>query len=287
MKTKSPRRCNKITGPALRTTERRGFTLIELLVVIAIIAVLAALLLPALSRAKQKAEGIQCLNNVRQLGLGWTMYADDNQGRIMPNNGGALGADGEWLPSWVKGRLDYSSRPDNINVDYLVNFKQTGNYGYLGPYLQNPAVFRCPGDKSQVEILGHLRNRVRSVAMNSFLNPQHFEPAELAGPWVVYEKTSDFRAPTKNMVVIDEREDSINNPVFWVIMEEDRIGDFPAAYHNGAAGLTFADGHSEVKKWLDPRTNPPMEKGKLIRLRGPSPGNVDLAWLRERTTGKK
>jgi len=263
-----------------------GFTLIELLVVIAIIGLLAGLLVPSLSRAQQKGQGIQCLNNLRQLGLAWTMYADDNEGRVPPQNGGAIGPDGQWLPTWVAGWLDFSSSYDNINTDYLINFEKTGKYGYLGPYLKNPAAFRDPGDKSQVNIFGRWHNRVRSVSMNEFLNPQHFSPE--AENLMNYRRLSDIHDPVRRFVLIDEREDSINNPVFYVVMLErnigDLIGDFPSNYHNGAGGLNFADGHSETRKWLDPRTTPLLKKNTPLDLVIPSPGNVDMAWLRERTT---
>jgi len=261
---------------------KRGFTLIELLVVIAIIAVLAGMLLPALSKAKAKGQGIQCLNNLRQLGLAWVMYADDNQGRIVNNHGNTY-----TRQTWVTGWLDFSSSYDNINIDYLINNEKTGMYGLLGPYLKNAAVFRCPADKSQVTIFGRLQNRVRSMSMNNWTGGDAY--CGQAQFYVEIRKLEDMvnPAPAKNFVLIDEREDSINDGWWAVRMHEEYLVDFPASYHNGASGLNFADGHSEIKKWIDPRTTPILKKNELLPLNVPHPGSVDMAWVRERATTKK
>jgi prepilin-type N-terminal cleavage/methylation domain-containing protein len=270
-----------------------GFTLIELLVVIALIAVLAALLLPALSKAKAKGQGIQCLNNLRQLGLAWTMYVDDNGQRLPPNK------PFRWEDTWVQGWLDFTSSFDNVNTDYLVNFDKTGTYGHLGPYLNNTAVFKCPADKSQVEIFGRPHSRVRSVSMNGWLNAPNYWALNVAPQYRNNKVLSDLSwpPPAKTFVVLDEREDSINDGYFAVAMVDsltysdgpgsEWIIDFPGSYHNGAAGFNFADGHSEIKKWLDPRTKPQLKKDTPVDLNVPSPGNLDIAWLRERTTGRR
>jgi prepilin-type N-terminal cleavage/methylation domain-containing protein/prepilin-type processing-associated H-X9-DG protein len=273
----------------MRNARKRGFTLIELLVVIAIIAVLAGMLLPALSKAKAKGQGIQCLNNLRQLGLAWVMYADDNQGRIVPNHGNVYGQQ-----TWVTGWLDFSSSYDNINVDYLINNEKDGNYGLLGPYLKNAAVFRCPADKSQVTIFGRLMNRVRSMSMNNWTGGNAYCTGNGGNDWVALRKLEDMvnPAPAKTWVLIDEREDSINDGWFAVRMGDMVWGlwlvDYPASYHNGAGGINFADGHSEIKKWIDPRTTPVLKVGQTIPLQVPmNPANADMTWLQERTTTKK
>jgi prepilin-type N-terminal cleavage/methylation domain-containing protein/prepilin-type processing-associated H-X9-DG protein len=276
------------------SARKRGFTLIELLVVIAIIAVLAGMLLPALSKAKAKGQGIQCLNNLRQLGLAWVMYADDNQGRIVPNHGNVYGQQ-----TWVTGWLDFSSSYDNINVDYLINNEKDGNYGLLGPYLKNAAVFRCPADKSQVTIFGRLMNRVRSMSMNNWTGGNVYCSGNGGNQWVALRKLEDMTnpAPAKNWVLIDEREDSINDGWFAVRMGDQVWGwwlvDYPASYHNGAGGINFADGHSEIKKWIDPRTTPILKVGQNIPLQvdmrslPPGTANADMTWLQERTTTRK
>lgn len=279
------------TSPRIRRKNEEGFTLIELMVVIAIIAVLAALLLPALSKAKAKAQGIHCLNNLRQVGLAWIMYADDNQGRLVPNK--QFKRNGTWVQGW----LDFTSSFDNVNIDYLMGYEgslsnaEEGPYGHLGPYLKNPAVFKCPADNSQVKIFGRWHPRFRSISMNGWLNagPRAWE-LQVTPEYRNNKKLSDLTrpSPVETFVVLDEHPGSINDGYFQVRMGgPGHIVDFPASNHNGAAGFAFADGHSEIKKWLDPRTTPAVEKGKLIELNVPSEDNPDVVWIRERTTGLK
>jgi len=280
-----------------------GFTLIELLVVIAIIAVLAGLLLPALSRAKAKGQGIHCLNNLRQLGLAWTMYVDDNGQRLPPNK------PFDWFPyenepTWVRGWLDFGSSYDNINTDNLVNFDKTGTFGHLGPYLSNTAVFKCPADKSQVTIFGRLMNRVRSMSMNGWLNaPNSYFALQWGQQYRNNRTLSDLSwpPPAKTFVVLDENPTSVNDGYFAVAMTDSSgndgansefIIDYPGSNHNGAGGLNFADGHSEIRKWINPLTAPQLPASQegleaIYQLNFSVPGNVDIRWLRERTTGLK
>ncbi|MBI3414221.1 MAG: prepilin-type N-terminal cleavage/methylation domain-containing protein [Verrucomicrobia bacterium] len=264
-------------------TKRVGFTLIELLVVIAIIAILAAMLLPALGGAKAKAQGIQCLSNLRQMSLSWMMYADDNNERIPPNNLDGLN---QWQ-TWVRGWLDNQNPvPDNTNTVYLMT-------SHLWPYHQSLVIWRCPADKSTSKHGGKIYPRVRSISMNNWLNSD--EAWEGLRQFKVIRKTSDLAdpPPSKTWVLIDEREDRINNGFFVVSMRGAnprapgslQLVDIPASYHLGAAGLTFADGHAEIKKWLDPRTHPPIKQHNNLALMTSSPNNRDVIWLQERTTG--
>ena len=260
-----------------------GFTLIELLVVIAIIAILASMLLPVLGKAKQKAQGIQCLSNLRQLGLAWILYAEENEDRLVPNYGGAT------PEGWVSGWLDFQiNNPDNTNTAFLMDPK----WGKLGPYLKATAVYKCPGDRSTAVIRKVSYPRVRSMAMNNWLG---------GGPWIGEEDSgyiTRFKlaeltdpAPVNTWVLIDEREDSINDGLFAVAMTQQgantKFVDLPASYHNGAGGLNFADGHSQIRKWLDPGTRPPLVQGQILTHPIQTVSLIDMPWLQARTTGRK
>ena len=273
-------------GALTRRRYTPGFTLIELLVVIAIIAILAGMLLPALARAKVQAQRIHCLNNLKQLGLSWTMYADDHSDRLPPNNGQAFPYDRN--ETWVQGVLDLNNSPDNTNILFL-------KASHLWPYHESLKVWQCPGDRSTSRHGGRAYARVRSVTMNVWLN--HNLPDLLGGKrYKIIRRTSDMTdpAPARTYVMIDEREDSIGNAAFAVSMEGAAplnpatwsIVNWPASYHGGSSGLNFADGHSEIRKWVDPRTTPVLKKATMLPTGGiPSQGNRDVRWLQERSTG--
>jgi len=257
--------------------------------VIAIIAILAAMLLPALNKAKAKAEGVYCLNNLKQLGISWVMYAQDNNDRIPPNNGddksGWINGVTQFYPNtWCAGWLEFNGTPDNTNTLYLTR-------SHLQPNLTTFEVWHCPADKSTARYAGVQTRRVRSMSMNNWLNASG--PWNSAAQYKVPKKMSDLTQPGPAMtwVLLDEREESINDAYFVVTMNQRGAGcflvDYPASYHNGAGGLNFGDGHSEIHKWRDPRTTPQHRDNINILLNVPSPNNADIAWLQERSTGLK
>jgi len=279
---------------SLRATAA-GFTLVELLVVIAIIAILAGLLLPALSGAREQARGLQCLNNLRQLQYAWLMYADDHGGELAPNGHSPDSGMTADRPSWAGGWMDFEPREDNIDIRWLVD--PTFRHGArLGPYLKAPAVFKCPADRSTIRTQGGAVPRVRTTSINCYMNG--LETIGVNAFWqsdafVTFRKLEDLNlaSPAGTFVFIDEREDSINDGYFASDLENARglytIVDFPGSYHRQGANLTFADGHAQLHRWLDPRTRPPLVRGQLLGLNVASPANADLTWLQERTSVRR
>lgn len=266
------------TVAAYSSNRQRGFTLIELLVVIAIIAILAAMLLPALSKAKVRAQGIYCMNNQKQLTLAWIMYADDHEDRVPPNTSGS-GSRGGWVDGW----LDFNpGNTDNTNTLFLRDAK-------LGPYTKNLGIYKCPADNYDCIIAKINYPRVRSVSMNAYIGVARFggvpDKSPTAG-YYSYQKMSDIKHPPPVMlwVFVDEHPDSINDG--WLINGMPGgggWGDLAASYHAGSCGIGFADGHAEIHKWKDKATLQPVTKQQGPRQPGASP--VDTTWfITERTS---
>lgn len=280
----------------------RGFSLLELLVVVAINAILAAMLLPALGKAKYKGQGIQCMSNHNQLMKAWRMYVDDSRDWL-PYATADAGAKAQY--SWVQGLINFN--PNNrSNWDIEQDVKKSP----LWQYAPSPEIWKCPADRSVVQLGdGRVLPRVRTMSMSIWVggwgkNSSGWEgtDAGCSGPeWRVYSKLNSMTAPGPAMtwVLVDAREDRINYGNNFTDMRgysnEPNLRrfhwDYPGSYHHRAAGFSFADGHAEIRKWKDDRTVPPIVQDKSLFSAGnqfvDSPNNPDILWMQERSTRRR
>lgn len=273
-----------LSGPFLKGRGTLGFTLVEMTVVLAIVAIMLALLLPAMARSKGRAREVFCQQNQRQVYVSWRLYGDDHEDWLPAVKPGSYAGPDRWISGW----LSMSSSGDNTNTLFLTDTA----YAQIGSYVDNPATFRCPADRSTVSIRGRTLPRVRSISMNCWLN---YQGDKYIGEdrFRVFRKYTDIHdpSPSRLWVFIDEREDSINDGMFETNLRATgklaKLVDYPAGFHNRAGGITFADGHGEIKHWSDDRTIPALTARQIVQLDVPSPDNPDVAWLQNHSSSPR
>ncbi len=273
--------------PTVKQQQGTAFTLIELLVVIAIIAILAALLLPALSQAKEQARGVVCLNNQKQLILAWHLYADDNRDWLVPNHPTGQGIEpGEsgygplkYAPSWALGNIQYG-RNDSTNMDFVIGRRPDSLNAYIG----TTGTYKCPSDRSRTSVNGAPpQPRPRSFAMNLTLGTLW---GQTPGNFRALKRGDFNNGPRSEYVVfVDTHADTLTECIFH---QGRNLGSTvwlsrPASRHNRKGTLSFHDGHVELHRWVTPEVLVP-ERGTFLDFTNlPATGTKDWNWLWERS----
>jgi len=259
---------------------RSAFTLIELLVVIAIIAILAAMLLPALARAKSAAKMVQCINNQKQLATVWFVYSGDNNDKLVAN--GHDDPPDQTKPKWVQGAFYHVIY--NTNTTFITDPR----YALFANYIRTTKIYLCPTDRPTIPLGGALYPRLRSYAMNNYLGWVGEWDDRLSTAYKIFGKHSQITAnmPAGVFLFQDVDPNSICWPYFGVYMSQDAFFNFPNSSHNRGGVVSFADGHVERHRWGDQRTLTAYSPD-YHRHSDASPRNSDLVWLRDRTTVHK
>ncbi|HTA29772.1 MAG TPA: prepilin-type N-terminal cleavage/methylation domain-containing protein [Candidatus Cybelea sp.] len=268
--------------------DQRGFTFVELLVVIFTVAVLAALLVPAMASSSLDSAAVKCMSNMRQVSVAWQMYADENRSIFAYNEEGGN------PPAWVYGEEDYAGGANNYNTNYVLN----PQYAQLGPYAKTATIFRCPSDPS-LSSGTHGVPRIRSISMNSavglnsggvpggqgaWLPSSYGNDGVPGGPYLCYFREQDLGnpSPARLILVLEEDPDSINDGSFAFEMPTTASAtvwiDIPAKYHADACNFSFVDGHVELHPWQMPQSIPNVNLGDFV-----SPpaihSNPDVWWV--------